>query len=414
MKFKTAYYNYIFAMLLFLQLYLPSFKINVILQLGILIIFFLSENKLTISIWFLNKITPLLLLFTICFLGMLVGHYKLFNIIKDIFHLIKPILGICIGYFFYKKINNLKKLIITVVLLGFLSAITHLLLLIFFIKTITFAHIRDLGKDNFLELFALFFILFYKRFFHEKLFSKKSLHPIIIIVLATSSILYFSRTMFVCAILILLTIFGYSKITARTIKFLSVVAALTTVLFVYLNVAKPNRNGDAFESFLYKVYIAPSEIFKTNINRDNHEDLWDHWRGYEAKRAFAFMTENPTSFVFGGGYGSLINLKFLAPLTDDIKDKGLKFISELHNGFMYILYKTGIIGTLIYLSFLIGLYKYCYLKQTFLRIFISSVGLIYIFTTLTITGLYNTRDIIVFILGALLYFEQTSNNYKTL
>ena len=69
-------------------------------------------------------------------------------------------------------------------------------------------------------------------------------------------------------------------------------------------------------------------MFKTNVDRENHKDLWDHWRGYEAKRAFALMEQYPSSFIIGTGQGSLVNLKFEAPLTGD-KNKGLKYISEL-------------------------------------------------------------------------------------
>ena len=44
--------------------------------------------------------------------------------------------------------------------------------------------------------------------------------------------------------------------------------------------------------------------------------------------------------------------------------------------------------------------------------FVSAIGLTFLFTTLTITGIYNPRDVIVFILGALLFFE--ANNQKEL
>jgi hypothetical protein len=114
------------------------------------------------------------------------------------------------------------------------------------------------------------------------------------------------------------------------------------MLYGYLYSVKIDRGKPGLEAFLYKIKIAPEEIFKTNIDRDNHKELWDHWRGYEAKRALATMEDKPSSYVFGTGYGSLVNLKFKAPLSTTDKE-GLKFISELHNGYPYVLYKTGII-----------------------------------------------------------------------
>jgi hypothetical protein len=47
-------------------------------------------------------------------------------------------------------------------------------------------------------------------------------------------------------------------------------------------------------------------------------------------------------------------------------------------------------------------------------IFISAIGLMFLFSTLTITGIYNSRDIVVFILGALLYFERIVSKNKIL
>lgn len=120
------------------------------------------------------------------------------------------------------------------------------------------------------------------------------------------------------------------------------------------------------------------------------------------------MEKNPSSYVFGTGYGSLVNLKFYAPLSGD--KKGMKYISDLHNGYIYIFYKTGIISLFIYLFFLFKLYKRAYLKSTYSTAFISAFGIIYLFSTLTITGVYNSRDIIIILLGAFLFFESNNIN----
>jgi O-antigen ligase len=214
--------------------------------------------------------------------------------------------------------------------------------------------------------------------------------------------------MMVVAIILLFSIYNYTKITKKTIQIFAVVCISVILFYSYLFSVKIDRNGTGVESFLYKVKIAPEEIFTAKIDRENHKDLWDHWRGYEAKRAFALMEKNPSSYVFGTGYGSLVNLKFYAPLSGD--KKGMKYISDLHNGYIYIFYKTGIISLFIYLFFLFKLYKRAYLKSTYSTAFISAFGIIYLFSTLTITGVYNSRDIIIVLLGAFLFFE--SNNIK--
>ncbi|GAA4068365.1 hypothetical protein GCM10022389_11930 [Flavobacterium cheonanense] len=403
---STKFYSGLFVIVILLQLYLPSFKLNLIIQLFLLALFFYYE-KVKVNIQFYKIISPLFLLFFIGFIGAIINNFGMFNIIKDISHFLKPIIGLLIGYLFYKKIDNLKTFTKTIVLVGFISAIIHFIIVFGFSKTNTVAEIREYGRDNYLELFSFFFLSFYKKLTNDNLFDNKLNYRIVFWVLLLSCILYLSRTMMVLAILLLLSINGYTKITMKGLKAMGIFLLAIIGFYIFLHSIKIDRGKPGLEAFLFKVKIAPEEIFKTRIDRENHKELWDHWRGYEAKRAFDLMTEYPSSFVFGTGYGSLVNLKFEAPLTGE--NKGMKFISELHNGFAYVFYKTGIIGLIIYLSFLISLYKVIYKNSNYATAFISSIGILYFFTTLTITGIYNSRDIIIFILGALLFFKDKIN-----
>lgn len=403
---STKFYSGLFVIVILLQLYLPSFKLNLIIQLFLLALFFFYE-KVKVNIEFYKIISPLFLLFFIGFIGAIINNFGMFNIIKDISHFLKPITGLLIGYLFYKKIDNLKTFTKTIVLVGFISAILHFIIVFGFSRTNTVAEIREYGRDNYLELFSFFFLSFYKKLTNDNLFDNKLNYRIVFWVLLLSCILYLSRTMMVLAILLLLSINGYTKITMKGLKAMGIFLLAIIGFYVFLHSIKIDRGKPGLEAFLFKVKIAPEEIFKTRIDRENHKELWDHWRGYEAKRAFDLMTEYPSSFIFGTGYGSLVNLRFEAPLTAE--KKGLKFISELHNGFAYVFYKTGIIGLIIYLSFLISLYKVIYKNSNYATTFISSIGILYFFTTLTITGIYNSRDIIIFILGALLFFKDKIN-----
>ena len=401
-------YSIIFAIVILLQLYLTSFKINLFIQILVLI-YFMNNNNSKVNQSFLKYISPIIYIFLIGFLGTFINLFFLINIVKDIFHFIKPITGIFIGYLIFKKINNFKSFIQTVVITGFISSIIHFIIIFFFSNADTFNGLREFSKDNFLELFALFFLGYYKQFKKEELFINRKNYLIIFTVLLISCIGYLSRTMFVVSIILFLSIYGYTVITKKTLKFLGLLTLLILVFYAYLFSIKLER-----DSFLYKLKIAPAELTKTHIDRENHADLWDHWRGYEAKRAFALMEENPTSFLIGNGYGSLVNLKFYAPLTGNIEDKGLKYISELHNGYPYLLYKTGFIGFFMYLFFLFKNYIKIYKKRDFITVFISAIGLIFLFTTLTITGFYNPRDVMIFILGGLIYYDSKTINSEYL
>ena len=344
------------------------------------------------------------------FIGVLLYKQPLLNVFKDVFHFLKPILGLLIGYLFYKKINDFRLFLKTVIVVGFLSAIVHLLILIISGDLFTFSInvIRGFGRDNFLELLALFFLLYQKKLNLAPLFKNNLANKIIFIILLISNILYFSRTMIVVAIILYISVKGFTKITRNGIKIIGVFFVSILSLYVYLYSVKLDRNKPGLESFLFKIKIAPSEIFTTKIDREDHKDLWDHWRGYEAKRAIYLMNENPETYFLGNGFGSLVNLKFFAPLTED--DKGIKYISELHNGYIYVLYKVGSIGLLFYLLFLINLYRKIYKSKGKIVLLVSSIAVVYLFTTLTITGIYNNRDIIIMLLGGLLYFSEKDNS----
>lgn len=405
---KNKFYKLLFILILLSQIYLPSFKFNVLFQYAIISTYFYFE-KATLSVRILKLILPLIFIFFIGFIGLLIHGYPLIFVTKDLFHFIKPLQGLAIGFFFFKTINNNKTFIQTIVITALISALIHFLILILFadLTSGSITAIREYTRDNFLELIALFFLGTYSNFFHNDLFQSKNKSRIIFILLLLSCILYFSRTMMICALLVFLTIKGYTRTNQKSIYYLGLTIIGVALLYAYLFSVKIDRNKPGLEAFLYKVKIAPSEIFKTKIDRENHKDLWDHWRGYEVKRAVALMMEKPSSFLVGTGFGSLVNLKFKAPLTGDAI--GIKYISELHNGYVYILYKNGIAGLLFYISFLFGIYKYIYKKITFETVFISALGLFYFFTTLTITGLYNTNDTTVFVLGALLYYSEKNN-----
>lgn len=399
---KSQFYRTLFSVVILLQIYLPSFKVNIFFQLGVLLLYFGFERPI-ISKRLISIISPIIVIFFLGFLGTIIYNNPIVFVLKDIFHFIKPIQGILIGYFFFKTIDNNKLFVKTVVETAFMSAIIHFFILLAFadLASGSIQAIREYTRDNFLELVAIFFFGYYKYFFREELFDSKSKTRLIFIVLLVSCILYFSRTMMVGALILFLSVKNYTRITQKSIKIILIAFLGVFLLYGYLYSVKIDRDEPGLEAFLYKVKIAPEELFQTKIDREDHKELWDHWRGYEANRAFALMEENPLSYLSGTGYGSLVNLKFKAPLAGD--EKGMKFISELHNGYPYVLYKTGIVGLVLYLVFLFGLYKMIYARISFETIFISALGVFYLFTTLTITGIYNSSDTTVFILGALLY-----------
>ncbi|MBS4040335.1 MAG: O-antigen ligase family protein [Flavobacteriales bacterium] len=401
------WYPYLFVFILLFQTYVPSFKLNILLQVFVFLGLLIHQGwKIPKSLILSNQF--LLLIFFVGFIGSILHLPNPKDILKDVFHFIKPITGISLGYLIFRKIKEELLIYKWIIKAGVVLSVAHIFTLIFFTDYDSVHTLRGLTKDGFFEIFAFGILVFFNNWHPNTALFSKRMKYFFMLLLVTSMILYFSRTMMVGFGILLLTQFGYTKWQKKNRNYLFFIVGLIGLFYAFLYSIKIDRNQPGLEAFLYKVKIAPAELLETKINRENHTELWDHWRGYEAKRAISLMNEHPSSYLFGVGYGSLVNLKFFAPLSDD--KKGMKHISELHNGFIYLLYKTGLIGLLMYLIFLIKLYWEINRKKlTINEVLISAIGLFYLFSTLTITGLYNGKDSISILLSAFLFLKSEKN-----
>ena len=391
-------------------MYLPSYKTNFFLQL-LFLVSLIATQKIKISASFFKQILPLLLIFGIGFIGMYLGSYSLSFIFKDVTYFLKPIICIAISYIVFREIKDLEIFVKNIFYIGLISATIHLVGVLFFSNFLksSISDIRsDYGLDSFVEIFAFYFLFFSKKWFGERLILDKTKYWICFVVFLVSIFFYFSRTMLIVFFLGYCTLQGYTKITKGSLKYIGLIVLMITLFYAYLFSVKLERNSNGIEAFLYKIKNAPEEIFKTKIDRENHKDLWDHWRAYEAKRAIALMNENKESYLLGNGYGSLVNLKFKAPIGDE----DMKYISRLHNGYVFVFYKIGVFGILLLCCFLFKLYSKTYipvnnnLKLFYVNKFISFLGIFYLFTSLIITGIYIPKDIIIFVLGGFLAYQE--------
>lgn len=398
----------LFSIVVLCEIYIVSFRTNLLIQFAFLSLLIVS-GKGIVSKQLLKTLLPIFIIFIVGFFGFFWNDYLIVDFIKDFSHFIKPLIAIIVGYLTFKSINDASSFLKTIIVVAVITAIIHLIGVFGFSNLIkgSIQEAREFGLDNFIEIYALYMLILSSKY-DIYLFERSIYKKIIIIILAVSIVFYFSRTMLGMIIILGFSFYGFAKLTSKSIK---VIGSLLLILFLfygYLGTIKLERNSKGIEALMYKIKIAPGEIFNSKIDRENDRELWDHWRAYEAKRAFALMNENPSSYVIGNGYGSLVNLKFKAPLGEN----GMKFISVLHNGYVFILYKTGLIGILFYMFFLINLYLRVYSvnqnKQVmFFKILIATIGVYFFLTSIIITGIYIPKDVILFILGGALSFENT-------
>lgn len=358
--------------------------------------------KINYSLDFLKYISVFILLLSIAFVVTFFNNYVLYYIIRDITYMMKPILGLLIGYQLFK--SNIKFPIQFLVYAGVAMAIVHLLQVGYGIVIEGARNVREIrehgGYFNDYEVYILIFLLFNQKF--ELNISRKK-RMFFLIILGLSSFFYLARTNFIQFVILVLALKGYFVWNKRSAIVIGSTIAFTLLGYFAIYQYNPVRNGKGLDEFLYKIKMAPGEAFSTKINRDDWKKFNDNYRSYENIRTIQQMTVNK-SFLFGEGLGSQVDLKQKVYLGD----MELRNISILHNGYMTVLLKTGIIGLLLYLYtifFFFGKKDYKSKKLQNLHLLLVGTSMFLIMSNWVFMGLYNLLDTKSLLLGFLFAYQ---------
>lgn len=397
------------------------YQLLFVLCIGVL---YIEIYELTFAVWFLTAIITLrnsyskeILRYLMCFVAIMAiafvmrffhDEYKAYFIIRDVTYLIKPILGLLIGYQLCKY--NYKKAFQTIVYTGVLIAIYHLFTLA---MAAIFFHARTVndlrlfgGYFSDYEVYVVILLIFHEKF--QLGFSKKQVFYFTLLV-GFSSFMYLARTNFIQFIILFVAMKGYLKINKTSIAVASFLIAFTLVGYSAIVYVNPKRNGPGLEALLYKIKNAPIEPFKTKIDADDWKDFNDNYRSYENIHTVKQLTRKGTrTMVFGEGLGSRIDLKREVMLGDMM----LRYISILHNGFMTVFLKSGLLGIAIYLYSIYLLFKQKKTKIPILKtinLLLLGTGIFMVFSNWVFLGLYNLLDNKSILIGFLICYKEMTN-----
>ncbi|WP_125718521.1 hypothetical protein [Flavobacterium ustbae] len=295
-----------------------------------------------------------LLILLVAVISTLFNRTTTFLIIRDFTYLIKPILGLLVGYQlcrFSSKLG-LKVIIFT----GLAIAVMHLGMLLFaFVKfrTLSVNLLREYGGyfSDF-EIYVLIILIFYKDF---KLEISKRLRILILLIVSVSSFLYLARTNLIQFIILYVGLKGYLILNKNSLKVLASVILATVIGYAAIVYINPKREGKGIQAFLYKIKIAPQEAFKTRINKDDWKDFNDNYRSFENIIAVKQVSDQGNrAILFGEGLGSTLNLGRKIWTNDH---ENVQYIPIAHNGFITVFLKSGILGVLLLIIFLVLLYR---------------------------------------------------------
>lgn len=319
---------------------------------------YLGNYELTFATWCTgilltvqNRFSYAFLKYTLCFavivlIAFLSSDYSNFNpflYIRDITYLIKPVVGLILGYQLCKYVH--KDVFKTLVGIGFIISVIHILIMLDALIVKGVRNVHDLrfygGYFSDFEVYALIILMFHKSFGID--LSRRHFY-IGVTVIGLSSFLYLARSNFIQFFILLMAMKGYFVLNRRSI--IAFASATIAVLIAYSAVLyiNPKRNGKGFEAFLYKVKVAPIEPFKKRVNTRDYIDFNDNYRSVELNLTLhEVSSEGPMAVLFGKGLGSQVDLRQEVYLGDMLQ----RYISVLHNSFMTVYLKSGLVGVAI-------------------------------------------------------------------
>ena len=309
-----------------------------------------------------------------------------YDALKDVWYAGKAIVCFLLGYHIARKITDTKRFFNLFVRLSFLMALIYLVNIFRGADDIGIETVSGIGGLSLISALAVPLLLFRKTGFVFK--GTPVFKALIVSTVTASFALSFSRTSIGCFLILIFAGAGLFDNIKKSLVYVGLAAILVILIAPML----PNLDGQI--TFLGKLKNSFNEIALTT-GADASEML-TNWRGFEAYRAYmAFINSSIPQQLVGRGWGATVDLGFGVQMSESLY---YRYLPILHNGYMQILTKYGLLGVFLYFVFLwrvtIGSRKY-FIKNNnaiYAR-FITGLGLVLVYTSLVITGILNKGNL---------------------
>lgn len=395
-------------LLLFVLLLLPYFlgKLGLIIIVILFLLIFLTESSIKIKF---KKLV--FLIFSPIIFASIYGllKYNIYEVFKDVFYFISPCIYFFAGLYFAEKLPQ-SVFLKVVVVLGTLLSVKYIYIVLTQVGFSAFIDPRNsrylvMESTYIISVLALIILIYlYISKTYIGNYSKFMLNMCIVINLCS---LYFSgsRTNTVCFLIMFL-----SLMYVRFRKYLFTFFILFCLLIVgFAFIILDNPNTEMAKSIL----TAQDELVIKDVSDAKERN--SAYRGWEAYRTIeTYNKGNNYELIMGHGLGKMIDLGMFIELGGS----DYRYIPIVHNGYMFILVKTGAFGLLVYFIFFIMVIKgipnnsFVDLSLNVRYIACLSIGILvslYI-ANMVITGLFNPSY--TCLLLSLGFFVQKLNIYE--
>jgi O-Antigen ligase len=322
--------------------------------------------------------------------------------LKDAWYLINPVIILIAGYLIAKEKQRKDDIFAAFVVASFLLSAVYIGKFIFNASWTldSVENIRRVNGDVYVASFVTPLIVMLARIHRYPLGlldRHKGFVNITVVLSCISLVLSLSRTFWLAAII---AIFVAMKISpAKKV----LIAILLVGVLVSFSLTTTQTTGARGGGITDKIAGSAQELAIRNY--DDISDINANWRGYETFMALTtFINGTPANWLFGFGMGKLVDIGFVMFLNED----GIRYIPIFHNGYAYLLIKSGIAGTTLYLIFLASmirsggkLRRSASASTAFYGQFLVILSLVLGVTTFVVAGFYSKFLTlpIIFLLG---------------
>ncbi len=339
-------------------------------------------------------------------LGIMTRQAGLYGFVKDVVYFLRPLTVMLATYYAVQRLKSKADFYNLIVLVGFGFALFHLLdigigLLRYRPNLQKF---RELfGKLNHVEMVALFLIACIRDLPVQK--TRYTLfYKLAVAALIGSFLLYFSRTMIVVLVLMILAYYGYLKLNARGAVMGLILLAFGAGFAFFLSQYEPDETQPqtVLTGFLAKIKNSYTETFepiKFDTYLKDRRSLWPRWRAYEANLVLTEV-DRERKWLQGKGFGSTVDAGFELRLNGEM----IQHLPTVHNGVAYVYMKTGILGLLLYFTIFLVLYSYNYRtpedqSQKSYHGVLVAAGFYMLAATMVVTGIFKPYMMVGFLIG---------------
>lgn len=193
----------------------------------------------------------------------------------------------------------------------------------------------------------------------------------------------------------------------KRIKYIFFLACIVVVFFLFFRNGTKNLNIEK-GTIAYKFAHSLEEIMPSDYYIRG--DIAKDWRGYETFHGFqSYLDGSIFNLILGHGFGKLADMKTFMLLGSE----KIRYIPILHNGYIFVLLKTGIVGLILYFLYIV---KFIRLglqasrmsdsRVLFAGRIIVGLGVVFLFTTYVICGMFNKSSLFsaMVLLGSMVGF----------